>query len=690
MSQDPPHHHDHSTEPRDRPGSLRGHSSIAEGHAAHDKHEGHSPAMFRDRFWLSLVLTGPVVFWSAHVQGLLHYQAPAFTGSTWIGPALATAVFGYGGLIFLRGAWRELVSRLPGMMTLISLAITVAFVFSWVVQLGLIRADALWWELATLVTVMLLGHWIEMRSIDQAHGALKELAKLLPDTATRITDAGEEQVAVSELRNRDLLLVRPGERIPADGLVRKGESDVNEAMITGESRPVKKYEGDEVIAATINGEGSLRIEVTGTGDKTKLSGIMRLVADAQQAKSRAQHLADRAAQLLTVVAIGAAVMTFVVWQLVGAAIDFSVVRAVTVLVIACPHALGLAVPLVVAISTTLGARNGLLVRDRRGLEEARNLDTVIFDKTGTLTLGEFRIVATAVADGLLEDQALRIAASIESESQHPIARGIVRSAEDKGIEIPTADGFRAVTGKGVAATVGGAEYHIGGPALLKAANVKVPPALQQAAEAAASRGQAAIYLIRDGNALAVYAVADAIREESREAIAALHERGIEVAMLTGDAQAVADAVAKELGIDTVFAEVLPEDKATKVRELQARGKKVAMVGDGVNDAPALATADIGIAIGAGADVAVEAGHIVLVRSDPRDIPRIVTLSRATYRKMMQNLWWAAGYNIVAIPLAAGALSEWNILLTPAVGAVLMSASTVVVAINAQLLKRVEL
>ena len=690
MSQDPPHHHDHSTEPRDRPGSLRGHSSIAEGHAAHDKHEGHSPAMFRDRFWLSLVLTGPVVFWSAHVQGLLHYQAPAFTGSTWIGPALATAVFGYGGLIFLRGAWRELVSRLPGMMTLISLAITVAFVFSWVVQLGLIRADALWWELATLVTVMLLGHWIEMRSIDQAHGALKELAKLLPDTATRITDAGEEQVAVSELRNRDLLLVRPGERIPADGLVRKGESDVNEAMITGESRPVKKHEGDEVIAATINGEGSLRIEVTGTGDKTKLSGIMRLVADAQQAKSRAQHLADRAAQLLTVVAIGAAVMTFVVWQLVGAAIDFSVVRAVTVLVIACPHALGLAVPLVVAISTTLGARNGLLVRDRRGLEEARNLDTVIFDKTGTLTLGEFRIVATAVADGLLEDQALRIAASIESESQHPIARGIVRSAEDKGIEIPTADGFRAVTGKGVAATVGGAEYHMGGPALLKAANVKVPPVLQQAAEAAASRGQAAIYLIRDGNALAVYAVADAIREESREAIAALHERGIEVAMLTGDAQAVADAVAKELGIDTVFAEVLPEDKATKVRELQAQGKKVAMVGDGVNDAPALATADIGIAIGAGADVAVEAGHIVLVRSDPRDIPRIVTLSRATYRKMMQNLWWAAGYNIVAIPLAAGALSAWNILLTPAVGAVLMSASTVVVAINAQLLKRVEL
>ena len=646
--------------------------------------------MFRDRFWLSLVLTVPVVFWSAHIQGLLGYRAPAFPGSAWIGPVLASVVFGYGGLVFLRGAWRELASRLPGMMTLISLAITVAFVFSWVVQLGLIRADALWWELATLVTIMLLGHWIEMRSIDQAQGALKELAKLLPDTATRITDTGEEQVAVSALQNGDTLLVRPGESIPADGVVRKGESDINEAMITGESRPVKKHEGDAVIAATINGEGSLRIEVTGTGDKTKLSGIMRLVADAQRSKSRAQHLADRAARLLTVVAIGAAVLTFVVWQMLDAAIDFSVVRMVTVLVIACPHALGLALPLVVAISTTLGARNGLLVRDRRGLEEARNLDTVIFDKTGTLTLGEFRVVATTLADGLLEDEALRIAASIEAESQHPIARGIVKTAQDKGIEIPAADGFRALTGKGVAATVGGTEYHIGGPALLKVEQVRVSPALQQAAEAAASRGQAAIYLVRGGEALAVYAVADAIREESREAVAAQHERGMEVAMLTGDAQAVADAVAKELGIDTVFAEVLPEDKATKVRELQALGKKVAMVGDGVNDAPALATADIGIAIGAGADVAVEAGHIVLVRSDPRDIPRIVTLSRATYRKMVQNLWWAAGYNIVAIPLAAGVLAAWGILLTPAVGAVLMSASTVVVAINAQLLKRVQL
>jgi Cu2+-exporting ATPase len=577
------------------------------------------------------------------------------------------------------------------MMTLISLAIVVAFVFSWVVELGLIEAGALWWELATLVTIMLLGHWVEMRSINEAQGALKALARLLPDTARRIgTDGAEEEVPASALRTGDLVLVRPGESIAVDGVVRKGRGDVNESMITGESRPVKKDEGDNVIAGTINGEGSLRVEVTGTGDDTKLSGIMRLVADAQKSKSRAQHLADRAAQMLTGVAVAAALLTMVIWQIVGAPIDFTIVRVVTVLVIACPHALGLAVPLVVAISTTMGAQSGLLVRDRRGLEQARNIDVVIFDKTGTLTLGEFRIVDQAVADGLTEAEALRIAAGVETESEHPIARGIVRTAAERGIDVPVADGFRAITGKGVAADVDGVEYHMGGPALLSAEKATVPSELRAAAERAAERGQAAIYLVRDGDVLAVFAVADAIREESREAIAALHERGIEVAMLTGDARAVATAVAEELGIDTVFAEVLPEDKASKVRELQAQGKRVAMVGDGVNDAPALATADIGIAIGAGTDVAVEAGDIVLVRSDPRDIPRIISLSRATYRKMIQNLWWAAGYNIVAIPLAAGVLASQGILLTPAIGAVFMSLSTVIVAINAQLLKRAEL
>ena len=690
MSSATRHNHVHGTGPATGHGRSANHGEMAGGPAGHDKHAGHSPEMFRDRFWLALTLTVPVVYWSAHIQELLGYRAPAFYGSTWIPPVLGTVVFLYGGMVFVLGAWRELRARLPGMMTLIALAIIVAFVFSWVVQLGLITADALWWELATLVTIMLLGHWIEMRSILQAQGALQELAKLLPDTATRVTDEAEETVPVSALRTGDIVLVRPGESVPADGVVRKGESDLNEAMITGESRPVKKREGDEVIAATINGEGSLRIEVTGTGDKTKLSGIMRLVADAQQSKSRAQHLADRAAQILTAVAIVSGAVTLVVWQALGAAIDFSIVRVVTVLVIACPHALGLAVPLVVAISTTLGARNGLLVRDRRGLEEARNVNTVIFDKTGTLTLGEFRVVEMAVADGITGDEALRIAAGVESESEHPIARGIVKTAADRSLDVPTADGFRALTGKGVAASIDGAEYHLGGPALLRAEDAQVPDSLRQASEAAANRGQAAIYLLKEGKAIAVFAVADAIREESREAIRALHERGVEVAMLTGDAQAVADAVASELGIDTVFAQVLPEDKASKVRALQAQGKRVAMVGDGVNDAPALATADIGIAIGAGTDVAVEAGHIVLVRSDPRDIPRIITLSRGTYRKMLQNLWWAAGYNIVAIPLAAGVLAAWGLLLTPALGAVFMSASTVIVAVNAQLLKRVKL
>lgn len=702
MSAATQHQHGHGADPRVRQGAgahagdgasshhdhgESGDHGSARAHEGHDKHEGHSPEMFRDRFWLSLVLTVPVVFWSSHIQMLLGYEAPALPGSSWIPPVLATALFLYGGMPFLKGAWGELKARLPGMMTLIALAITVAFVFSWVVQLGLLRAEALWWELATLITVMLLGHWIEMRSITQAQGALQELARLIPDTATRMAEDGPQVVAIGDLRNGDLLLVRPGESIPVDGVVRKGESDLNEAMITGESRPVKKQAGDEVIAGTINGEGSLHVEVTGTGENTKLHGIMRLVSEAQESKSRAQQLADRAARLLTGVAIASGTLTLIVWQMVGAPIDFSVVRVVTVLVIACPHALGLAIPLVVAISTTLGARSGLLIRDRRALEEARNLNTVIFDKTGTLTLGEFRVVQLSVAEGLSEEEALRIAASVESESEHPIARGIVRTAEGRGLEVPPVDQFRALTGKGVAATVEGVEYHMGGPALQRAEQAALTPDLQEAAESAARRGQAAIYLVRNGAVLAIFAVADAIREESREAIRSLHERGIQVAMLTGDAQAVADAVAEELGIDAVFAEVLPEDKASKVRELQAGGKFVAMVGDGVNDAPALATADVGIAIGAGTDVAVEAGHIVLVRSDPRDIPRIITLSHATYRKMVQNLWWAAGYNIFAIPLAAGALAAWGILLTPAVGAVLMSASTVVVAINAQLLKR---
>ena len=643
--------------------------------------------MFREKFWLSLGLTIPVVLWSEHVEELLDYQAPDFPGSTWLPAAFGTAVFLYGGLVFLRSGWGELRARRPGMMTLISLAITVAFVFSWTVQLGLLESESLWWELATLVTIMILGHWIEMRSISQAQGALKELSKLLPDTARRVTPEGEEEVPVERLESGDFIVIRPGESVPADGTIRRGETDLDESALTGESRPVRRGEGDQVIAGTINGQGAIRVEVTGTGDSTRLSGIMRLVSQAQASKSRAQDLADRAARLLTYVAIGAGAVTFGAWLAAGADIGFAVARTVTVLVIACPHALGLAVPLVVAISTTLAARSGLLVRDRRGLEEARNVDTVVFDKTGTLTLGEFRVVELTAAEGESESDLLGIAAAIETDSEHPIARGIVRTADERGLSRPEATEFQAIKGKGVSATVAGAKYLLGGPALLESEKVRVPATLSAAASRAGERGQAAIHLIRDGAAVGTFAVADAVRQESREAVRGLHARGIQVAMLTGDAEAVARAVAEELGIDTVFARVLPEDKASKIEELRREGRKVAMVGDGVNDAPALATADVGIAIGAGTDVAVEAGDIVLVRSDPRDVPRIVSLSAATYRKMVQNLWWAAGYNIVAIPLAAGALAAWGIVLTPAVGAVLMSASTVIVAINAQLLRR---
>ena len=660
------------------------------GHHGHEEHTHHSPGMFREKFFLSLLLTLPVLFWSVHIQNLLDYQAPEFPGSAWIPPILGTVIYIYIGRVFLQGAWEELKDRLPGMMTLISLAITVAFLFSWIVELGLVEAEALWWELATLVTIMVLGHWIEMKSIVQAQGALQELAKLLPDTATRITEEGEKKVAVSELKTGDVVLVRPGESIPADGVLIKGESKVNEAMITGESRPVNKSQGDEVIAGTNNGSGSLQIRVTETGESTKLSGIMRLVSEAQSSKSQTQNLADRAARLLTGIAIMAGVLTLIGWQLLDMPISFTVVRVVTVLVIACPHALGLAVPLVVAISTTLGAKNGLLVRDRLGLEEARQLDTVILDKTGTLTLGEFRVVSIATSKNISEEEALRIASGVESESEHPIAQGIVKTAQERQIEIPTPQNFQAQKGKGVSARIEGTEYSIGGPALLEKEKAEIPSLLQKTAEDAAKKGQAAIYLLRSRQAIAVFVVADAIREESADAIQALQEGGIEVVMLTGDAKAVAGAVAEELGIKTVFAEVLPEDKALKVQEIQRQGKKVAMVGDGVNDAPALARADIGIAIGAGTDVAVEAGHIVLVRSDPRDIPRIFSLSRATYRKMLQNLWWAAGYNIIALPLAAGILYPWGIILTPAAGAVFMSASTVIVAINAQLLRRLEL
>jgi Cu2+-exporting ATPase len=591
--------------------------------------------------------------------------------------------------VFIKAAAAELANRLPGMMTLIALGISVAFIFSLAVTFGFPGMD-LWTELATLVTVMVLGHWIQMRSIAQAQGALSALAKLLPDRAARIIGERMEEVPVSHLRERDMVLVRPGASIPADGVVREGSSDVNESLITGESRPGPKEPGAKVIAGTLNGSGSLRVEVTGTGDRTALAGIMRLVAQAQSSRSRAQALADRAAFWLTIIAITVATLTFVGWLTAGETIALVIERVVTVLVTACPHALGLAIPLVVAISTTLAAQSGLLVRDRRGLEEARTINAVFFDKTGTLTRGEFRVVDVTTRQGLAPEDALALAAAAERDSEHTIAQGIVKSAEERRIVIPKAEQFEALPGRGVQAVVAGQQIQLGGPALLRRLNVEPDPPLLAAIDRAASRGQTAIALIEERKPAAVFAVADAVREESREAVQRLHEQGIEVIMITGDAQAVANAVAEDLGIDTVFAEVLPEQKASKIQEVQQQGKRVAMVGDGVNDAPALLTADVGIAIGAGTDVAVEAGDVVLVRSDPRDVPRIVALSKATYRKMVQNLWWAAGYNIVAIPVAAGVLAPLGIELQPAVGGILMMVSTIIVAINAQLLRGVRI
>jgi P-type Cu2+ transporter len=652
-------------------------------------HAGHMVEMFRDKFWWSVALTIPTIIWSPTVQQWLGFHAPGFPGSRYIPAVFGTILFFYGGMVFLRGAAQEIKDRLPGMMTLISLAITVAFVFSLAVTLGVPGMD-LWWELSTLITIMILGHWIEMRSVMQAQGALSELAKLLPDTATRVNGDKLEDVPVSELREGDVVLVRPGGSIPADGIVREGESEVNESMITGESRPVRKKPGDKVIAGTVNAAGSLRVQVSATGERTALAGIMRLVAEAQSSRSRAQALADRAAFFLTIVAIVAAVLTLVGWLLAGASIQFAVERVVTVLVIACPHALGLAIPLVIAISTTLGARAGLLVRNRRGLEEARNLNAVIFDKTGTLTRGEFRVVEITTANGLAADEALKLAASVEQDSEHTLARGVAKSAQERGLSLTKAEQFQAIAGEGVQATVEGRRLMVGGPALLRRLGVTLSDELQKAIERAASNAQTAITLVEDKKALAVLAVADAIRPESQEAVRRLHDMRIEVVMMTGDAKPVADAVARQLGIDEVFAEVLPDQKAAKVKALKDSGKRVAMVGDGVNDAPALLSADVGIAIGAGTEVAVEAGDVVLVRSDPRDVPKIIALSKAAYRKMIQNLWWAAGYNIVALPLAAGVLASRGILLNPAVGAILMSLSTVVVAVNAQLLRRAKL
>jgi Cu2+-exporting ATPase len=657
-------------------------------HAGHDRHAGHSVAMFRDKFWLSFALTTPVVFWSTDVQHWLGYTAPSFPGSKLIPPILGTVVFFYGGLVFIRGAKNELADRQPGMMTLISLAITVAFGTSLAATFGVFEVEV-WWELATLITIMVLGHWLEMRAISQARGALNALAALLPDTAERITSTGTETVPISELRVGDSVLVKPGTRVPADGTVVEGAADVDESMITGESRTVSKSSGDGVVAGTVTSGGSLRVRVTAVGEQTALSGIMRLVADAQASGSRAQAVADRAAAVLFYVAVVSGAITLTYWWLSGDK-EHALIRTATVLIIACPHALGLAIPLVIAISTSLGAQNGLLVKDRLALERARNLDMVIFDKTGTLTRGSPAVSGIVPAPGVNENDLLGLAASVEANSEHPLAKAIVAEAQRRHLSYSNAADFEALPGRGAQAKVDGKTVVVGGPRLLSHTKAVVPSEIEKLTSNWSDKGKTVTYVVEDGRLLGALALEDEIRPESREAVQDLHQLGLQVAMITGDSKRVADSVAHHIGIDRVAAEVLPADKASAVKGFQANGAKVAMVGDGVNDAPALASADVGIAIGAGTDVAIESAGVVLVRSDPRDVVGAIQLSRATYRKMIQNLVWATGYNLVAIPVAAGLLVRWGLDLPMSVGAVAMSLSTIIVAVNAQTLRRLKL
>ena len=657
-------------------------------HGSHSRHAGHSVAMFRDKFWLSLAVTIPVVVWSADVQRWIGYRAPVFPGSKLIPPILGTFVFLYAGIVFIRGAWRELADRKPGMMTLIALAIVVAFSTSVAATFGVFDVDV-WWELASLITIMVLGHWLEMKAIAQAHGALDALAALLPDTAERVSGSATEKVPIAQLRVADVVLVRPGERIPADGTVVEGTADVDESMITGESKSVSKVPGTRVIAGTVASGSSLRVRVTAVGEKTALSGIMRLVATAQASGSRTQALADRAAAVLFYVALGSGVLTFAFWWMADDR-EQALIRTATVLIIACPHALGLAIPLVIAISTSIGAKNGLLVKDRLALERARNLNLVIFDKTGTLTRGAPALSGIATASNTTAEQVLAVAGSVEADSEHPIAKAIVTAVKNRGLKIESAAGFEALPGRGAKAVVNGKSVSVGGPRLLADLKAQVPPEIEAASRTWATEGRTVLYVIDDNRVLGALAVEDEIRPESFEAVDLLHELGIRVAMITGDSQSVADSVAHRLKIDEVAAQVLPADKAAAVKKFQSGGKKVAMIGDGVNDAPALASADVGIAIGAGTDVAIESAGIVLVRSDPRDVVGAIELSRATYRKMVQNLIWATAYNLVAIPVAAGLFIRWGVDLPMSVGAIAMSLSTIIVAANAQLLRRLNL
>ncbi|MBI3627373.1 MAG: heavy metal translocating P-type ATPase [Candidatus Sungbacteria bacterium] len=657
----------------------------ATDHAARDKHTGHSTAVFLKKFWVCLVLTIPVVLYAGIVEKIFKWSPPDFSGSAYLPLVFGSIVFFYGGWVFLAGARREIQARLPGMMTLVGIAISAAYL--WSVYAVWARTEGLFWELTTLITIMLLGHWLEMRAVSGAQGALKELSKLLPDTAEVIKNGKTEIIPLADLRAGDTVLARPGAKIPADGNVIAGESDVNESMVTGESRLVSKKENDSVIAGTVNGDGALKIRVTTIGEKTFLAGVMRLVAEAQVSKSRLQVLSDRAALYLTIVAVVGGFITFMAWLFSGAALGFAVARLVAVLVIACPHALGLAVPLVASISTTKAAQNGFLVKQRLALEAARSIDIVLFDKTGTLTKGEFGVVEIWPVSGHTKDEVLGLAAALDAVSEHPIARAVVLKAQERGLSLKELKKFEALKGKGVRALVDEKEVMVGGPVLLDNIGMHIPDELSRPVQAAGEKGQTIIFVLKAQAVWGAIALADIIRAESLEAIQVLKTIGVKTAMITGDSEDVAKWVSQELGIQEYFARVLPHQKSDRVKELQMRNKKVAMVGDGINDAPALTQADLGIAIGAGTNVAIESAGIILVRNDPRDIAKIIKLSRMTYSKMIQNLFWATGYNIFALPLAAGVLAFKGILLEPALAAVFMSASTIIVAVNALLLRR---
>ncbi|CDO08125.1 copper-translocating P-type ATPase [Mycolicibacterium cosmeticum] len=660
-----------------------------DSHADHGGHAGHGAdhvAQFRKLFWINLIIAIPVIAFSTMFAMLLGYEVPDIPGGRWIAPLLGTVMYVVGGRPFLTGAVSEIRSRTPGMMLLIGLAITVAFFASWGASLGLLHHELeFWWELALLIVIMLLGHWVEMRSLAQTTSALDSLAALLPDEAEKVDAERIITVSPADLQVGDLVVVRPGGSVPADGRIVDGRADMDESMVTGESRPVVRSVGDAVTAGTVATDSGLRVEITATGDDTALAGIQRLVTEAQNSSSRAQRLADRAAGWLFWFALGTAAITAVAWSIVGDP-DASVVRAITVLVIACPHALGLAIPLVVSIATERAARGGVLIKDRLALEGMRTVNAVLFDKTGTLTKGEPTVTAIEASGDLDDNTVLALAAAAEADSEHPLARAIVTAAQERGLSVPRASGFSSSPAVGVTATVEGHEIRVGGPRLLD----EIGGQEVHAATSWRDEGAIILHVVRDGTVLGGLRLADEIRPESREAVDALHKLGVEVVMITGDAEAVAQAVGHELGIDRVFAGVRPEDKASKVAALQHEGKKVAMVGDGVNDAPALAQADVGIAIGAGTDVAIASAGVILASSDPRSVLSVIELSRASYRKMKQNLWWGAGYNLIAVPLAAGVLAPIGFVLPMSVGAILMSLSTIVVALNAQLLRRLDL